>query len=104
MTAEAPKELSSSNLLDIILTSLEQDGPSCGMGTTAFTPGLLPDWEGLLPTDAGSSQHDLPSILIPSGADNRIPVFDTSTNVARCLYVSHGSPVKRLTWLTSLPG
>ena len=26
---EAPKELSSANLLDIILTSLEQDGPSC---------------------------------------------------------------------------
>ena len=48
-------------------------------------------------------EHELPSVLIPIGADNRNPVFHTSTNGARCLYVSHGSPVKRLTWLTSLP-
>lgn len=63
---EAPKELSSPNLLDVILTSLEQDGPSCGMGRTAFTPGLLPGLGGiayqLMRAHPG---HDLPSILIP---------------------------------------
>ena len=76
MTAEAPKELSSSNLLDIILTSLEQDGPSCGMGTTAFTPGLLPGLGGIAyQLMRAHPEHDLPSILIPSGADNRNPGF-----------------------------
>jgi len=44
---EAPKELSASYLLDVILTSLEQDGPSCGMGRNAFAPGLLPGLGGV---------------------------------------------------------
>ena len=61
---EAPKELNASYLLDIILASLEQDGPSCGMGRNAFAPGLLPGIGGvayqLLRAHPG---HDLPSIL-----------------------------------------
>ncbi len=63
---EAPKELSSSYLLDLILTSLEQDGPSCGMGRNAFTPGLLPGVGGVAyQLLRAHPEHDLPSILIP---------------------------------------
>jgi len=66
---EAPKELSSSNLLDVILTSLEQDGPSCGIGRTAFTPGLLPGLGGIAyQLMRAHPEHDLPSILTLRGA------------------------------------
>jgi type 2 lantibiotic biosynthesis protein LanM len=63
---EAPKELSTSYLLDLILTSLEQDGPSGGMGRNAFTPGLLPGLGGLAyQLLRAHPEHDLPSILVP---------------------------------------
>jgi type 2 lantibiotic biosynthesis protein LanM len=63
---EAPKDLSASYLLDVILTSLEQDGPSCGMGRNAFTPGLLPGVGGIAyQLLRAHPEHDLPSILIP---------------------------------------
>jgi type 2 lantibiotic biosynthesis protein LanM len=65
---EAPKELSASYLLDVILTSLEQDGPSVGMGRNAFTPGLLPGVGGIAyQLLRAHPEHDLPSILIPCG-------------------------------------
>jgi type 2 lantibiotic biosynthesis protein LanM len=65
---EAPKELSASYLLDIILTSLEQHGPSVGMGRNAFTPGLLPGLGGIAyQLLRAHPEHDLPSILTPSG-------------------------------------
>ena len=65
---EAPKELSASYLLDVILTSLEQDGPSCGMGRNAFTPGLLPGLGGIAyQLLRAHPEHDVPSILTPSG-------------------------------------
>jgi lantibiotic modifying enzyme len=61
---EAPKELSAPYLLDVILTSLEQDGPSCGMGRNAFAPGLLPGVGGVAyQLLRAHPQHDLPSIL-----------------------------------------
>jgi type 2 lantibiotic biosynthesis protein LanM len=64
---EAPKELSASYLLDVILTSLEQDGPSCGMGRNAFAPGLLPGLGGVAyQLLRAHPEHDLPSILTPS--------------------------------------
>jgi len=67
---EAPKELSTSYLLDIILTSLEQHGPSCGMGRNSFSPGLLPGLAGIAyQLLRAHPEHDLPSILTPSGAD-----------------------------------
>ena len=67
---EAPKELSASYLLDIILTSLEQDGPSCGMGRNAFTPALLPGVGGIAyQLLRAHPEHDLPSILTPSGEE-----------------------------------
>ncbi|HEX6648760.1 MAG TPA: type 2 lanthipeptide synthetase LanM family protein [Pyrinomonadaceae bacterium] len=63
---EAPKELSTSCLLDLILTSLEQHGPSCGMGRNAFTPGLLPGLGGIAyQLLRAHPEHDLPSILTP---------------------------------------
>jgi type 2 lantibiotic biosynthesis protein LanM len=61
---EAPQELSASDLLDVILSSLEQDGPSCGTGRTAFTPGLLPGLGGVAyQLLRAHPRHDLPSIL-----------------------------------------
>jgi type 2 lantibiotic biosynthesis protein LanM len=65
---EAPKELSTSYLLDVILTSIEQHGPSCGMGRNAFTPGLLPGLGGVAyQLLRAHPEHDLPSILTPGG-------------------------------------
>jgi len=65
---EAPKELSASKLLDLILTSLEQHGPSCGMGPNAFAPGLLPGLGGVAyQLMRAHPKNDLPSILTPSG-------------------------------------
>ncbi len=64
---EAPKELSAAYLLDIILTSLEQEGP-CGMGQNVFTPGLLPGVGGVAyQLLRAHPEHDLPSILTPGG-------------------------------------
>jgi type 2 lantibiotic biosynthesis protein LanM len=61
---EAPQELTASKLLDAILTSLEQDGPTCGMGRTAFTPGLLPGLGGVAyQLMRAHPEHGLPSIL-----------------------------------------
>lgn len=63
---EAPKDLNTSHLLDVILTSLEQHGPSCGMGRSAFAPGLLPGLGGVAyQLLRAHPEHDLPSILIP---------------------------------------
>ena len=67
---EAPQELSASYLLDIILTSLEQHGPSFGMGRNVFMPGLLPGLGGVAyQLLRAHPEHDLPSILTPSGED-----------------------------------
>ena len=65
---EAPKDLNTSYLLDQILTSLEQHGPSVGMGRNAFTPGLLPGVGGIAyQLMRAHPENDLPSILIPCG-------------------------------------
>jgi type 2 lantibiotic biosynthesis protein LanM len=67
---EAPKDLSASYLLDIILSSLEQHGPSSGMGQNAFHPGLLPGQGGIAyQLLRAHPEHGLPSILTPSGDD-----------------------------------
>jgi type 2 lantibiotic biosynthesis protein LanM len=69
---EAPKELSASYLLDVILTSLEQHRPSFGMGQNAFTPGLLPGLGGVAyQLLRAHPEHDLPSILTPSGEERQ---------------------------------
>jgi len=63
-----PKELSASCVLDLILSSLEERGPSCGIGADVSAPGLLPGLGGaayqLL---RAHPENDLPSILIPCG-------------------------------------
>jgi lantibiotic modifying enzyme len=65
---EASKELNTSYVLDLILTSLERDGPSCGMGRNAFAPGLLPGLGGIAyQLLRAHPENDLPSILIPGG-------------------------------------
>lgn len=65
---EAPEELSSSYLLDMILSSLEQHGPSCGVRGKAFAPGLFPGLGGIAyQLMRAHPEHDLPSILIPGG-------------------------------------
>ncbi len=65
---EGPKELSASYLLDGMLSSLEEHGPSCGMGRDAFTPGLLPGIGGIVyQLLRAHPDHDLPSILTPGG-------------------------------------
>ncbi len=67
---EAPKDLTTSYLLDLILTSLEEDGPSCGMGQNAFTPGLLPGLGGIAyQLLRAHPEHDLPSILTLGGEE-----------------------------------
>jgi type 2 lantibiotic biosynthesis protein LanM len=67
---EAPKELSASSLLDIILTSLEQHGPSCGIAGDAFVPGLLPGIGGIAyQLLRAHPEAELPSILTPSGEE-----------------------------------
>ena len=62
----APKELSAPCMLDLILSSLEERGPSCGIGANVSAPGLLPGLGGaayqLL---RAHPENDLPSILIP---------------------------------------
>jgi lantibiotic modifying enzyme len=67
---EAPQDLSTWYLLDVILTSLEQHGPTCGMGRNAFTPGLLPGVGGVAyQLLRAHPEHGLPSILILGGDD-----------------------------------
>jgi type 2 lantibiotic biosynthesis protein LanM len=67
---EAPQELNSRDLLDVILSSLEQDGPSSGTGRASFTPGLLPGLGGIAyQLMRAHPEHDLPSILTLSGKD-----------------------------------
>jgi type 2 lantibiotic biosynthesis protein LanM len=67
---EAPKELTASSLLDTILTSLEQHGPSCGIAGDAFVPGLLPGVGGIAyQLLRAHPDAELPSILTPSGEE-----------------------------------
>jgi type 2 lantibiotic biosynthesis protein LanM len=64
----APQELSVPCVLDLILSSLEERGPSCGIGANVSAPGLLPGLGGaayqLL---RAHPENDLPSILTPCG-------------------------------------
>jgi type 2 lantibiotic biosynthesis protein LanM len=67
---EGPPGLSDSSLLDLILTGLEQHGPSCGIAGNACVPGLLPGLGGIAyQLLRAHSESDLPSILMPSGKD-----------------------------------
>lgn len=61
-----PKGLTAPRLLDIILTSIEQHGPFCGIAADAFVPGLLPGVGGIAyQLLRAHPESDLPSILTP---------------------------------------
>jgi type 2 lantibiotic biosynthesis protein LanM len=61
-----PKGLTTSDLLDIILTSIEEHGPFCGIAADAFVPGLLPGVGGIAyQLLRAHPDSDLPSILTP---------------------------------------
>jgi class II lanthipeptide synthase len=67
---EGPQELSTSSLLDMILTGLEQHGPSCGIAGNAYVPGLLPGLGGVAyQLLRAHPEAELPSILTPSGEE-----------------------------------
>jgi type 2 lantibiotic biosynthesis protein LanM len=67
---EGPQGLSASSLLDLILTSLEQHGPSCGIAGNASVPGLLPGLGGIAyQLLRAHPEAGLPSILTPSGEE-----------------------------------
>lgn len=67
---EGPPALTHSCLLDLILTSLEEHGPSCGIAGNACVPGLLPGLGGVAyQLLRAHSESDLPSILTPSGEE-----------------------------------
>jgi lantibiotic modifying enzyme len=67
---EAPEELRALSLPDIILTSLEQHGPFCGIAGDALVPGLLPGIVGIAyQLLRAHPESDLPSILTPGGKD-----------------------------------
>ncbi|WP_219339814.1 type 2 lanthipeptide synthetase LanM family protein [Luteimonas salinisoli] len=65
---EGPDGMHRDRLLDLLLTSLEEHGPSCGLARDAFVPGLLPGVGGvayqLLRAHPDSR---LPTILTPGG-------------------------------------
>lgn len=88
---EAPEELSASNLLDMILTSLEQYGPSCGMGRNAFTPGLLPGLGGVAyQLMRAHPEHDLPSILTPDSVGRIVSAVDSANGIDSVTAGSYG--------------
>lgn len=68
IAGEAPEDQSRERLLESILTSLEENGPSCGLARDAFAPGLMTGTSGiayqLLRAHPDSA---LPSILTPGG-------------------------------------
>jgi type 2 lantibiotic biosynthesis protein LanM len=67
---EGPKGVSDSDLLDIIVTSIEQHGPFCGIAADAFVPGLLPGVGGIAyQLLRAHPEAELPSILTPSGEE-----------------------------------
>jgi type 2 lantibiotic biosynthesis protein LanM len=62
--AQAPEGLNTCSLLDTILTSLEENGPCCGITAKAFSPGLLPGVAGIAyQLLRAHPESDLPSVL-----------------------------------------
>jgi lantibiotic modifying enzyme len=65
---EGPPELTQSQLLESILTSLEDHGPVCGLAREAFVPGLMPGLGGIAyQLLRAHPDSKLPSILTLSG-------------------------------------
>jgi lantibiotic modifying enzyme len=67
---EGPKGLTAIHLRELLLTSLEDHGPSCGMTRDAFAPGLMPGLGGIAyQLLRMHPDNELPSILTPGGSD-----------------------------------
>jgi type 2 lantibiotic biosynthesis protein LanM len=67
---EGPKDLTVAHLGELLLTSLEDHGPSCGMTRHSFAPGLLPGLGGIAyQLLRMHPDNELPSIMIPGGND-----------------------------------
>ncbi|MCP3142759.1 type 2 lantipeptide synthetase LanM family protein [Pyxidicoccus sp. QH1ED-7-1] len=67
---EGPEGLTREHLLGTILTSIEEQGPSCGMARDAFVPGLLPGLGGVAyQLLRAHPENGLPSILLVGGGD-----------------------------------
>ncbi|MGH8033558.1 MAG: type 2 lanthipeptide synthetase LanM family protein [Luteimonas sp.] len=85
---DTPSGFDPGQLLDRILTSLEDHGPSCGIARDAFVPGLLPGVGGIAYQLLRMHPEScLPSILLPGGDDgagtdrSRSPVQGTSESL-----------------------
>lgn len=64
---EGPPGLSREDLLSLLLTSLEEHGPCCGVLRETFAPGLMPGATGIVYQLLRSHpDSDLPSILTPA--------------------------------------
>ncbi|WP_164018480.1 type 2 lanthipeptide synthetase LanM family protein [Pyxidicoccus trucidator] len=67
---EGPEGLTREHLLATILTSIEEQGPSCGMARDAFVPGLLPGLGGVVyQLLRAHPENALPSMLMVGGGD-----------------------------------
>ncbi|MFP2909317.1 lanthionine synthetase LanC family protein, partial [Pyxidicoccus sp. 3LFB2] len=67
---EGPEGLTREHLLGTILTSIEEQGPSCGIARDAFIPGLLPGLGGVAyQLLRAHPENRLPSILTVGGED-----------------------------------
>src|SRR6202521_4147686 len=65
---EGPNDLTRVHLGELLLTSLEDHGPSCGMTRDTFTPGLMPGLGGIAyQLLRMHPDNELPSILTPGG-------------------------------------
>jgi type 2 lantibiotic biosynthesis protein LanM len=67
---EGPENLTHSHLCELLLTSLEDHGPHCGMTRDEFAPGLLPGVGGIAyQLLRMHDENGLPSILLPGRSD-----------------------------------
>jgi lantibiotic modifying enzyme len=66
---EGPKNLTLGHLRELLLTSLEDHGPCCGLTRDAFAPGLLPGLGGIAYQLLRMHHNGLPSILTLGGSD-----------------------------------
>lgn len=67
-----PVEVTEASLLEMLLTSLEDHGPCCGVLRETFAPGLMPGVSGIAyQLLRAHPDSDLPSILVPIGGLDR---------------------------------
>jgi len=66
---EGPKDVTHVHLRELLLTSLEDNGPTCGLTRAAFAPGLMPGLGGIAyQLLRMHPESEMPSILTPGGS------------------------------------